>query len=99
MICPRCTAIIADDYLYCPRCGQSTAPREAGTDTSPPSAPASSPAAASSPDKKAPESGVRADFFALSTDEIESLLTQANLYRVRGQWSDAIDSCVTVLRA
>jgi hypothetical protein len=35
----------------------------------------------------------------LSNDAVHALLTRANLSRVRGDWTDATDRCVTVLRA
>ena len=102
MMCPRCTALIADDYLYCPRCGQSTAPR-GSADNSPASVGGSSPVStadtASGPNGKAGVSGLKPGFFALTEEEVSSLLGQANLLRVRSHWDDATEACVTVLRA
>jgi hypothetical protein len=100
MICPDCSSNILDDCLYCPKCGQPTplsAERSVGglrpsaqvLPIAPPHAIA--PSAGTSAPRNAP---APVDSRALNTR-----LTQANLSKVRGNWSEAIDHCVAVLQA
>src|SRR5581483_1891738 len=110
MKCPHCMFEMADDCRYCPQCGQPTRIAEESQTLafSPESAIAAAARAAVAEAKAAPAASAVAANAAppadlsgelLSEPVIHALLTRANLSRLRGNWSDAIDRCVTVLRS
>ena len=107
MICVKCDSSVSDDSRYCPQCGQATALAEASRELSNAEAPdtgtlamastalqtvratshLATPVAAASP---APS--------LLDAEKLHNQLTQANLCRMRQNWSSAIDHCVSVLQ-
>lgn len=95
MTCPDCTSHILDDCLYCPKCGKPTPLSAERSVEGLRAAPGVARADAQTPPaQEAVRAASPADSRALNT-----LLTQANLSRVRGNWSEAIDRCVEVLQA
>ncbi len=114
MICERCDSSVSDDSRYCAQCGQSTllansaqAPADAtlsGTATLalPANALATVRATSHLATPVAAAAAPLAIAPALSPLEAERLhvrLTQANLCRMRRDWSAAIDHCVAALEA
>ncbi len=99
MKCSHCASEMPDDSRFCPQCGL---PRIFADET------ASGTRRFASPGEIGhPRAAVKTDSSAnasesaelLDNDTIHALLTRANLSRLRGNWADATDRCVTVLRA
>lgn len=84
MICKHCASNVKSDCRYCPHCGMEC-----------PAEPETVPATATA---LVPTSHGLA-VAPLTSSELHNLLTQGNLYRQRGKWEQAIDCCITVLRA
>jgi hypothetical protein len=96
MICSHCGFQIVEESRYCPKCGQPVA-----ADAAPVVEPAAQPVESdvvlekmrnnentgAPPSQKAPD-----------RQALEGLLKQANLCRLRGQWTEAIDHCIAILR-
>ena len=101
MICPDCTSHILDDCLYCPRCGKPTplsAERSVDGLRAAPSVGSAVPVFVRA-QPPAAVNPVRPASPAQDPRALNTLLTQANLSRVRGNWNEAIDHCVAVLQA
>jgi hypothetical protein len=101
MICPDCTSNILDDCLYCPKCGKPTplsAERSVGNRRAAPKV-ASAPPAPIAAQTPVADTIVRSASPLPDSRKLNALLTQANLSRVRGNWTEAIDHCVAVLQA
>jgi hypothetical protein len=85
---------MTDDCRYCPQCGKSTVLAGSGALTIPIDAEVFAAVAAGSPSSARSEA---AD--GLRASSTHNLLAEANLYRIRRQYTQAIDNCVAVLRA
>lgn len=87
MTCSRCKAALTEDCRHCPQCGapaiSAARPTEVISERT--LGPLLAPAASPEPSP--------ADLAA-----VRSLLSQANLCRIRSQWKEAIDHCVSALR-
>lgn len=83
MTCKYCNSNIEPDSRFCPQCGAEYRLDALVTDSTVTALVPSSQVLAVSP---------------LSSSELHSLLTQANLFRQRREWDAAINCCITVLR-
>ncbi len=99
MNCTYCTSNILDDCLYCPKCGKPTPlSAERSAVLVRPGVPLGMPASLASPappDQQEKTAPITVD----GLRELQNRLMQANLCRVRGNWSEAVDHCVAVLQA
>ena len=107
MICVKCDSSVSDDSRYCPQCGQATALAEASRGPSDAGITDSGTLAMSSTALQAvratshlatPVLAAAPALNLLDAEKLYNQLTQANLCRVRQDWSCAIDHCVTVLQ-
>lgn len=98
MTCPDCKSHILDDCLYCPKCGK---PTPLSAERSVPgwrkALPVVSPS--SEPDTLLEGKNVPGMPSPVDARALKTLLTKANLSRVRGNWNEAIDHCVAALQA
>ena len=106
MICPQCETRVSDDSRYCPQCGQATALSETTQESSvaaltgaeTPAAPSQALTLVRATSHLATPTATAAAL-AVDTEKLHTQLSQANLCRMRGDWSGAIDHCVVVLQA
>lgn len=114
MICSQCASQMTDDCHFCPQCGQATAlaqePAETSSHTRNFAAAEAAPASGKSVGPDAADDPIEVSGSlsssamvptppALDDKALHTLLTEANLLRVRGRWDEAVDRCVEVLRA
>ena len=111
MICAQCETRVTDDSRYCPQCGQATpladaiTPRDEAALVANKTADVSDAVATiratshiATPIVNAPVA-LTAVTDPLDTQKWQTQLSQANLCRMRRNWSAAIDHCVAVLQA
>ncbi|HZO88766.1 MAG TPA: tetratricopeptide repeat protein [Chthonomonadaceae bacterium] len=101
---------MTDDCRYCPQCGQPTAlaaeakslPMEAATHTVTGTrvvASTGNRADALETQGTFAPAGMAGAADLLKEEALRTALTRANLFRLRGQWEEAVERCIEVLRA
>ena len=108
MICAKCDSSVSDDSRYCSQCGRETALAEASAGPSADAALMDSGTLAMSATAletvratshlATPVANVSPAPDLLDAEKLHNRLTQANLCRMRQDWSNAIDYCVAVLQ-
>ena len=106
MICAQCDSSVTDDSRFCPQCGQATALADAPaaseaalTDMGTLAMSSTALQAVRATSHLAtPVATVPAAPSLLDAEKLRSRLTQANLCRIRHDWSNAVDHCVAVLQ-
>ena len=97
MICSGCASSMSDDCRYCPQCGSPTA--LADVEAAALVEEAYSLAEDSDQSFALTRYKGHASLTEILPKSLQSALTQANLCRIRRQWEEAIEYCITVLRA
>src|SRR5688500_15767393 len=95
MTCSGCRVAISDDCRYCPQCGQPTLLADDGDTAAQPDLFPNGVGENVALTRYVPASPLTGTL----PPALQAALTQANLCRIRRQWEEAIEYCITVLRA